>query len=92
MERDTRFKKGQKSGPGRPKGLQNKVTRELKDMILAALDESGGVDYLKEQAKANPTAFLSLVGKVLPMTVSGDANNPIVTIHEVRRTIVKPGA
>lgn len=61
-------------GPGRPKGSQNKVTKALKDMILGALDEAheeGGIAYLKQQAKDNPTAFLSLVGRVLPMTVTG---------------------
>lgn len=68
---DTKFKKGQKSGPGRPPGTQNKVTKELKEMILAALDESGGVDYLKRQAEENPGPFMSLIGKVLPMTVQG---------------------
>lgn len=72
---DTKFKKGQKSGPGRPKGTTNKVTKELKDMILGALDESGGVDYLVERANDPRTAaaFLGLVGKVLPMTVQGPA-------------------
>lgn len=57
------------AGAGRPKGSPNKVTAELKDMILAALDGAGGVTYLQRQADDNPTAFLSLVGKVLPMTV-----------------------
>ena len=35
-----------KAGPGRPKGIPNKQTTQLKEMILAALDASGGVDYL----------------------------------------------
>lgn len=58
-------------GPGRPKGSENKITRALKDMILEALEGAGGVDYLVLQAKENPTAFLSLVGKVLPLQVTG---------------------
>ena len=36
-------------------------------MILQALDESQGVEYLKQPAVDNPTAFLTLIGKVLPL-------------------------
>jgi len=49
-------------------------------MILAALDHAGGVDYLIAQSGSNPTAFLTLVGKVLPMTVTGDPNAPVSII------------
>ncbi len=55
--------------PGNRKGVPNRVTKELKDMILQALDGAGGVQYLQAQAEENPTAFLTLVGKVLPLTV-----------------------
>lgn len=58
-----------RAGPGRPKGMPNKVTKELKDMILTALDESGGVEYLKKRAEDNPAAFLTLIGKVLPLQI-----------------------
>jgi hypothetical protein len=74
---DTKFKKGQKSGPGRPPGTPNKATKALKDMILEALDNKGGVQYLEEQAEKNPTAFLSLIGKVLPTTLVGDPTQPV---------------
>ena len=59
------------AGKGRPKGALNKNTAALKDMILGALNNKGGVAYLEKQADENPTAFLTLVGKVLPMTVAG---------------------
>lgn len=61
-----------KPGPGRPRGLENKVTKQLKDMILGALDKAGGEDYLLEQSKENPTAFLTLIGKVLPTQLTGE--------------------
>lgn len=74
-----------KAGRGRPKGSPNKTTAAVKDMILQALDKKGGVDYLVEQAGENPTAFLTLLGKVLPMQVQGDPNNPIgISIIERR--------
>ena len=68
------------AGPGRPKGLPNKTTRLLKDMIVGALDNAGGVDYLTECAK-NPrtaSAFLTLVGKVLPLQITGEGGGPVV--------------
>ena len=49
--------------------MPNKTTTVVKDAILKALDEAdpqGAVAYLKRQANENPTAFLTLVGKVLP--------------------------
>lgn len=73
------------AGKGRPKGAVNKATKELKDMILQALDGAGGVAYL--QARANDpktaSAFLGLVGKVLPMQVTG-ANGAPLTVEIVR--------
>jgi hypothetical protein len=65
-------------GKGRPKGAVNKNTKALKDMILGALDGAGGEAYLKRQAEENPGPFLTLVGKVLPLQLTGDANAPIV--------------
>ena len=58
---------------GSRKGVPNKVTAELKTMILEALDNAGGVEYLERKANDPRTAgaFLGLIGKVLPMTVQG---------------------
>jgi hypothetical protein len=54
------------AGKGRRKGVPNRINRDLREMILCALDAAGGEDYLVRQASENPTAFLSLVGRVLP--------------------------
>lgn len=56
---------------GRQKGTPNKMTREVKEMILQALDEAGGVSYLVSKAETHPQAFMALVGKVLPLQVQG---------------------
>jgi hypothetical protein len=79
--------KGAKTG-GRKAGTPNKMTAELKDMILKALDGAGGVGYLQEVAASHPPAFLSLVGKVLPMTIAGDPDAPLNTSLTV--TFVAP--
>ena len=75
--------KGKKTGGGSRAGKPNKLTGQVKEMILEALDQAGGVAYLAEQATENPAAFLSLVGKVLPLQVTGDKENPVaVSIDE----------
>lgn len=66
------------AGIGRKKGVPNKVTKQLKEMILGALDDAGGQAYLKRQAEENPGPFMALVGKVLPTTLAGDPSSPIV--------------
>ncbi len=60
-----------RKGPGRPAGSLNKENRALREMILAALDAKGGIDYLAKQADEHPAAFMSLLAKVLPMAVQG---------------------
>lgn len=65
------------AGKGRVKGVPNKVTKAVKEMVLAALDKAGGEDYLLEQAGKNPTAFLTLVGKVLPLDVNANVQGQI---------------
>ncbi len=81
------------AGKGRKKGVPNKTTALLKDAILTAAELAGGEDtetakgglvgYLQAQAIANPGPFLSLLGKVLPMQVVGDPNNPLRMIARI---------
>ena len=71
-----------RSKTGRAKGTPNKTTALLKDAILKAADRAGGKDklvgYLQKQAIANPGPFLALLGKVLPMQVTGADGGAIV--------------
>ncbi len=69
----TQFKSGHKKKGGRQQGSTNKTTGELKGLISAALAKVGGVDYLVKQAENNPTAFLTLVGKILPKDINHDS-------------------
>jgi hypothetical protein len=73
------------SGQGRPKGTPNRLTADVRAMILAALDKVGGVDYLVAQAERNPSAFLTLVGKVLPLQMTGTNDGPVMIVTGVPR-------
>ena len=70
-------------GPGRKAGVPNKSTTAIKDMIIAALDKKGGMEYLARQADENPVAFMGLVGKVLPMQLTGADGEKLVI--EIRK-------
>jgi hypothetical protein len=67
--------KGTQPPGGSRKGVPNKTTALLKDAILKAAENAGGKDgligYLQVQATANPGPFMALLGKVLPMQVTG---------------------
>lgn len=82
------------AGKGRKKGVPNKTTAAIKEMVIQALNEAhedGGVAYLKDQAAKNPTAFLTLVGKVLPLQLTGEGGGPL-QIQHIRREFVRPQA
>ncbi|MFY9836528.1 MAG: DUF5681 domain-containing protein [Xanthobacteraceae bacterium] len=88
------FKPGQSGNPkGRANGSQNKIPKALKEAILQALEEAGGeggsVEYLTWLAKTNSSAFASLLGKVLPMTIADTGQNE-ETRYVVTTSIVWP--
>jgi len=72
---------GERRG-GRKKGTPNKTTALLKDAILKAAANAGGSDgltgYLQTQAVLNPQSFLPLLGKVLPLQLTGEDGGGLV--------------
>jgi hypothetical protein len=72
-------------GPGRPKGKPNRTTTALKEAILAAAQAHGEDDkgkgglegYLRKVAREDVKAFSGLLGKVLPLQIAGDGDNPL---------------
>lgn len=66
------YPKGKPRPPnsGRAKGVPNKVTGDIRAMIAGALEDVGGRDYLVEQARENPQAFMTLVGRTVPKDVN----------------------
>lgn len=71
------------AGPGRPKGMVNKTTAAIRDMIEGALHEAGGQDYLVARAKDQPVAFMGLVAKVMPAEIKMAAT---VTVNVIDYT------
>lgn len=69
-------------GPGRTKGVPNRITLELKDMIMMALSKSGGVDYLVQLASAEPSSFAMLIGKLIPKDVNAKVTHSISNVLE----------
>ena len=71
-------------GKGRPKGSPNKLTRDMKEAIIEAFNNVGGVDYLTKVAQNDERTFCGLLGRVLPMTVDGEVGVTVVhkTVYE----------
>jgi len=86
---------GLPKSPGRPKGSANKTTALLKEAIIAAAEDVGEDGNGKAQlrgycrflARSEPRAFAGLLGKVLPLQVTGlddkDGNPQAITIHVI---------
>lgn len=77
-----------RSKTGRKKGTPNKATALLKDAILKAAEavgedgegKAGLVGYLKRVAKEDVKAFSTLLGKVLPLQVTGADDGPLKVV------------
>jgi hypothetical protein len=68
---------GRRVGAGRPKGRVAQETADIKAMVIGALQDVGGRDWLAARAQDQPVAFMSLVGRVLPHQVTGENGAPI---------------
>lgn len=69
-------------GPGRRKGIPNKLTVEVKEMVRQALEKAGGIDYLVSCAKTAPGPFLTLVNKMMPTAIEAEVKGSITYVIE----------
>jgi len=86
---DHQFKPGNE---GKKPGTVGKDHRALRSMILDALEMSGGVHYLVYHAMVNPQLFMPLIGKVIPLQIAGDPNEPLNVVHHyiARKSVAPP--
>jgi hypothetical protein len=70
------FKKGE---GGRPKGVQNKITKTVKETVLAVfndLQEKPGV-RLMDWAQEEPTEFYRIAARLIPTEITGTVKTVI---------------
>jgi hypothetical protein len=79
--------KRQKTG-GRTKGTPNKLSGQVREMILAALDDVGGKDYLVTQAFLNPSAFMQLLGKILSLQLVGASDEAPIGVTRIEHVVI----
>lgn len=96
------YQKGVRHG-GRAKGTPNKFPGLLKEALIEAAEYAGRrlpppkkrgekvsdlVAYLSHQAIHSPNAFMSLLGRVLPLQIEGDGKN-LVIIDKIEMVVVQ---
>lgn len=81
MPRKGQFEKG--TG-GRPKGVQNKLTRTVKETVLAAFNDlqSDPKANIMSWAKDNPTDFYKIASKLIPTEVSANVEMKTYNLPE----------
>ena len=60
----------------------NKDTADIRAMVVQALQYHGGWEYLAARALDQPVAFMGLVGRVLPLQVTGANGKPLAVKFE----------
>jgi hypothetical protein len=67
------------AGPGRPKGVRNKLVN-LRDAVLEAFEMAGGPQYLyqlSQGTQSDRAAFVGLMSKVLPTQINANVEGGI---------------
>ena len=70
-------KGGAREGAGRPKGSLDKGNAMIRELIVQTLDNLGGTQYLESVAHSHPAAFMALIGKTMPLQVTGEGGGPV---------------
>lgn len=65
------------AGKGRPRGVPNRINRDVRAAIGNAFETLGGENYLVTVGKENPAVFCRLLGQTIPKEISGPNGGPI---------------
>jgi hypothetical protein len=79
----TTFKKGE----GRKPGSQNKLTRTVKDVVLATFNslQNDKAHNLEAFAKKNPRDFYQIAAKLIPTEIKGNVKQTNKVLLEIVR-------
>jgi hypothetical protein len=67
------------AGKGRKPGSKNKISRDVGEAVLRALEKAGGDEYLLRLAEKEPRTFGSLLAKLMPTRLTGGDGGAIKT-------------
>lgn len=74
-----------KGRTGRKKGVPNKFSAQAKTLVLEALAEVGGKDWLVALAREEPRAFAALVQKLVPQEIAAKVDSDFTLVLNVDR-------
>jgi len=66
------------AGPGRPKGIPNKITLSVREAIERAFDNLGGASYLEHVGRTDPRTFCALLSRLLPTKLANADGSPLL--------------
>src|SRR3984957_16672140 len=82
-------KENPRPGPGRPRGVPNKFTGDLKEAILAGVNGShtlGVAGFVLKLSLDTPPSAAALLGRLIPVSMAGTLDGTIVVVRRDETT------
>lgn len=73
---------GARPGAGRPRGVPNKSTIDIKRAVMNAFAKVGGEDYLVYLAYTEPKVFGALIAKCIPSEMRAELVHDLASLEE----------
>lgn len=83
---------GSRKGAGRKKGSNGTINKLIRECVLRAAENvgrdgkgaDGMVGYLEARAVDQPQAFMSMLGRIIPMQVEGTGDDGAITVKIIK--------